>query len=190
MISGVILAGGKNTRMAGRDKAFIKINGKAIVLRILDIFQDIFEEVWIITNTPERYWFLKRKKVFFARDIIKDKGPLAGIYTGLKHMKAEAGFFAACDMPDLNAALIEKQVLAFQKGKYECLVPMWGRNYLEPLHAVYAKSLARRIYSFLQGSSRARSSAGVRGFLKTCNCGFLKASKKETGSFLNINTIE
>jgi len=196
MISGIILAGGKNSRMNGVDKAFLKINSKAIILRTLDIFKDIFEEIWIITNTTERYRFLKSEKVFVVPDLIKNKGPLAGIYTGLKYMTNEAGFFVACDMPDLHIDLIKRQILLFQKGKFECLVPVYpapscqekhyfaaGRGGVEPLHGIYAKKLAERIYSCI-----ARG-AGVNEFLKTCNCSFVEASREETASFANLNTM-
>jgi len=182
MISGIILAGGKNSRMHGVDKAFLKINGKAIILRTLDIFKDIFEEIWIITNNPKRYRFLKSKKIFVARDIINNKGPLAGIYTGLKYMTGDAGFFVACDMPNLHNELIKRQLLLFQKEKFECLVPV-NNGYIEPLHGIYTKELAKRIYRFINGKKSCIE------FLKTCRCGFMEVRGEEAVSFSNLNTI-
>ena len=184
MISGIVLAGGKNSRMLGEDKAFLKINGQLIISRILDIFKDIFGEIWIITNSPERYGPLKGGKVFVARDLISEGGPLAGIYTGLKYMNNEAGFFVACDMPNLHIGLIKRQLTLFLKGRYECLAPV-HKGLVEPLHAVYTKPLAPRIYSFLK-----EKGGSVKGFLKDCQCRFIEVGEEEIVSFSNLNSID
>ena len=54
--TGVILAGGSNTRMPGIQKSFHKIKGKKIMDFIHQLFSCIFNEVIIVTNIP---WILQ-----------------------------------------------------------------------------------------------------------------------------------
>ena len=54
-ISGVILAGGANKRFNGIIKAKIIIDGNTIISRIIEIFSEIFDEIIIVTNTPEEF---------------------------------------------------------------------------------------------------------------------------------------
>ncbi|MEE8229834.1 MAG: NTP transferase domain-containing protein, partial [candidate division NC10 bacterium] len=54
MISGIILAGGKSTRM-GRDKGMLEIGGKRLIGRLVDGLQRIFPEVIIVANVPGLY---------------------------------------------------------------------------------------------------------------------------------------
>ena len=48
--TGVILAGGLNTRFSGKKKALEKIGGKAILSYTYDLFQDVFDEVILVTT--------------------------------------------------------------------------------------------------------------------------------------------
>ena len=70
-------------------------------------------------------------------DLIKGLGPLGGIFTGLKTISDEAGFFVACDMPFLNAELIRH--MAHVTEDFDVVVPKIDWK-IEPLHAIYSKS--------------------------------------------------
>ncbi len=84
-ITGIILAGGKSTRM-GENKSLLSLNGKTVIERVVDLMKSIFKEVILITNTPEEYDFIKIPKY---KDIFEYKGPLAGIHSGLTHSNTE-----------------------------------------------------------------------------------------------------
>jgi molybdopterin-guanine dinucleotide biosynthesis protein A len=43
-----VLAGGKNSRMYGRNKAFIEMNGTPIIQRTIKLLAGIFEEIIIV----------------------------------------------------------------------------------------------------------------------------------------------
>ena len=53
-LTGIILSGGKNSRM-GVNKAFIEIDGNRLIDKILDIYKNIFTEIIIVTNDPLSY---------------------------------------------------------------------------------------------------------------------------------------
>ncbi len=131
--SAVILAGGKSSRMK-MNKALIEVNGKTFIEIIGKELEKEFDEVIVITNTPEEYEFLPYE---LYKDIYPQKGPLAGIHSGLKHCKNKYAFFTACDMPLINSSLAKK-LCEMTEDKYDCVVPKKG-EYLQPLFAVYSK---------------------------------------------------
>lgn len=133
-MTGIILAGGKNSRM-GTDKAFLKLDGKRIIDRILHIYRQLFPEIIIVTNDPLSY--LEFSDASIITDIYKDKGPLGGIYTGLFYAKHQYVFASACDMPSLN-----RDFIAFMMGlagHHDVVVPEVPEGY-QALHAIYSQS--------------------------------------------------
>lgn len=132
-MTGIILTGGKSSRM-GRNKAFLKINGDVIIERIVRLFKEIFDEVILVTNSPEEYRHLNTKIV---ADIYPKSGSLIGIYSGLYHASSQYAFAAACDMPFLKKGFIE--YLIKQKDGYDIVIP-FSPDGQQPLHAVYSKS--------------------------------------------------
>jgi len=130
----IILAGGNSTRL-NRDKAFLElIENKTIIENIVNCLKDVFSEIVIVANNLEDYKFLGFKVV---PDLVKGKGPLGGIYTGLKTSKEERNFVLACDMPFVNVDLV-RYMLKFKD--FDAVVPRFN-GYTEPLHAVYSKNV-------------------------------------------------
>ena len=133
-MTGIILAGGKNSRM-GIDKAFIKINGSRMIDKTMAIYSRLFTEILIVTNHPFPY--LEFTGATIVTDIYKGKGPLGGIYTGLFYARNPYSFVSACDMPYLNKDFIE--YLAGLSGKHDVIVPKLTEGY-QPLHAIYSRN--------------------------------------------------
>ncbi len=158
-MTGVILAGGKNSRI-GLNKAFLEIGGKRIIERTVEIYKKIFDNILIITNTPEDYQYLTESVILsevknlefkIYTDLIPDRGSLGGIYTGLHYSKSDYTFFTACDMPFLNEKVVRHiikgaracpELVSGGRGQrakdYDIIVPYFKRR-LHPLHAVYSK---------------------------------------------------
>ena len=118
-IAGIILAGGKNSRM-GMPKAFLEINGTRLIDKILAIYRTIFSEIIIVTNDPLAY--TEFTDVVIVTDIYKGKGALGGIYSGLFYASHQYSFVAACDMPFLNKNFII--YLISQAQQYDIIVPV------------------------------------------------------------------
>lgn len=183
-ISAVILAGGRNSRMGGLDKAMLCVGGKSILERSISVLQEIFQELIIVTNDTRAYNY---KGIKTVKDEIKDIGPLGGIYTGLNQLSAKAGFFVACDMPFLHNDMILRQIDYFNQAPCEALVSRVG-GLIEPLHAIYRNTLKVKIPSFLENNKE----HSIKGFLKTINvCYFeLEDTVSNRQCFKNINTPE
>lgn len=185
-IAVAILAGGKNTRMRGKNKAFVSIGGIPIIRRTLSIFREIFKEIIIVTNSPRDFSVFKKGSIITS-DLIKNSGPLAGIYSALSVTTQEAVFFVACDMPFLHNGFIQEQINCFRKSRCDCLLPRIG-NLAQPIHAIYKKSLESDIRKFILDNQ----DRSLAAFLKTVNTRYLDLENSEfyRRIFMNVNTPE
>lgn len=141
-MTGIILSGGKNTRM-GTNKALLQVDGMRLIDRTVSLFRSLFREVIIVTADPLDY--LDQETVIVT-DILPDRGALGGLYTGLFYATEEQAFVAACDMPFMNRDFL--QYMASQAAGYDIVVPA-PRDGLQPLHAVYARRCLPSIRSLL-----------------------------------------
>jgi len=130
----VILAGGRSSRF-GSNKANTDWNGQTILETIVKTLKKVSDEVIIVANDPAEYSYLKLPII---RDRIQNIGPMAGILSALYSIKGQRALCVACDMPMLNASVLE----------YMWNVPTWApivvpehNSRVEPLHAIYHKSL-------------------------------------------------
>ncbi|MFQ5965755.1 MAG: molybdenum cofactor guanylyltransferase [Candidatus Scalinduaceae bacterium] len=145
-MTAVILAGGKSIRM-GRNKAFLKLEGKTLIERQIELLREIFDEIIISANTPSEYEYLN---IPVVEDIYPNKGSLGGIYTGLINSKSSYTFVLACDMPFIEIKFI-KHLEGFTKG-YDVVVPQSNKG-LEPLYAFYSKNCIEPIKRELDGNN-------------------------------------
>ena len=141
-ITGIILAGGKSSRM-GKDKGYCTLNGKPMVLYAIDMLSQICDNIIISSNNPEYTQF----GFPVVEDEIKNIGPLGGIYSGLKQSKTQDNFFLSCDMPMVSLELLE-YILSF-KNDYEAVIPLWN-NFPEPMCAYYNVNVLSSLDSFIQ----------------------------------------
>lgn len=130
--TGVILAGGKSSRM-GRDKSLLMYDNKTIIARAVEELAGVVKEIIIISNQLDKYGFPGVKEV---SDKFTGMGPLAGIQAGLLAADHDRIFVTACDMPFLDGRLVK--FLLEQSDGFDVTVPQIG-SYLQPLFAVYHK---------------------------------------------------
>lgn len=182
-ISGVILAGGANKRFDGMTKANIVIDGKTIMSRIIDTIKDIFDEIIIVTNTPEEFNEYINYKI--VSDQILKAGPLGGIHAAIKTSSKEALFVFAGDMPLLDKKVIIRQIEFYNSHKCDILIPRIN-TYIEPLHAIYNISIIETLEDYLTGDH----DYAVRKFYKRQNVRYmqLKGSEEISNAFININS--
>ncbi len=185
-IAAAILSGGKNRRMAGKNKAFVEIDGEPLVQKTIKLLKDIFPETFIVTNSPAEY-SAYNKDCRIISDEIKDIGPLGGIHAALSKTSKEAVFFVACDMPFLHNASIREEIEYFNKTGCDALVPRVG-TLIEPIHAVYRKGLKDKISDFVKNSG----DHSIRSFLETVNVFYwdLEDDLLHRSMFKNLNTEE
>jgi molybdenum cofactor guanylyltransferase len=183
-VAGVIVAGGRASRMGGRDKAFAAVGGEPIAVRTVRLFRELFPQVIVATNRPERYRGLGVETVI---DRFPGCGPLAGIHAALLASRHAHAFVAACDMPGLDASVI--RFLVARVADADAVVPCWEGD-VEPLHAVYAARCLPAIEASLRTGRHA-----LRDFLGTIRVDWvseadLRAVRGAAASLTNVNTPE
>jgi molybdopterin-guanine dinucleotide biosynthesis protein A len=141
--SGIILAGGKSSRM-GRTKALLPLNNKTVIEHMVEELESIFPSILISTNEEQTYQFLNKKMV---ADIYPNKGPLSGIHASLVASETELNVITACDMP-----FISRDVAQFISAKlidYDAVIPQVASK-LQPLFGGYKKRIASILEEQLQ----------------------------------------
>jgi len=141
--TGVILAGGLNKRFSGKNKAFVPIGKKSILSHIEEVFNDIFQEIILVTNDPVQYFPYDFNIV---TDLYMHRSSMTGIHAGLFYSTNPFSFICACDTPFLNKELV-KTIIDNIDVKSDVIVPETSKG-LEPLCAVYSK----RCISFLENN--------------------------------------
>lgn len=189
-MTAIVLAGGKATRMGGRNKAFLKVDGKPIIENLLDKFKGLFDDILIVANDPAPFNQLpisKGQNTKIVSDIIPEKGPLGGIYTGLVTSRAKFNFVIACDMPFIDIGLI--RYMYEKSDGYDVVVPKVGDRY-EPLFAIYSKRCAEHIKRLIdEGALKVRAffpKVKVREILREEIVRFITPEK----IFTNLNRPE
>ncbi|MCP4748529.1 MAG: molybdenum cofactor guanylyltransferase [Desulfobacteraceae bacterium] len=132
--SAVILSGGLNSRMGGKNKAFLKIGGLTILDRLIHTLSPFFSEILLVTREPGLYSGVKVKVV---TDIFEYRASLAGIHAGLCKCKSDFAFIVPCDAPFIDPELV-RYVLNQAKSCFDIIAPQI-RGRFEPLCAVYSK---------------------------------------------------
>jgi molybdopterin-guanine dinucleotide biosynthesis protein A len=132
--TGVLVAGGRASRLGGVAKGLLRIDGEPVAARAARLFGRIFAESLLVANDTAPYATLGLRAV---PDIVPGKGAPGGLHTALAAATTPWVFLAACDMPFLEEAPI--RWLAARRGDARAAAVVWqGR--LEPLHAFWAKA--------------------------------------------------
>jgi molybdopterin-guanine dinucleotide biosynthesis protein A len=145
-ITGIILSGGKSTRM-GENKSFLTFGTETVIEHIVNLMRSIFSEVVIITNEPEIYKFLNIKTY---KDIFQNVGPIAGIHSGLVNSKTEKNFIISCDIPLMNADMIKSII---DQSSDSLVTAPKADGFIQQLCAVYNKSLIPTIEEIIQADT-------------------------------------
>ena len=183
--TGVILAGGLNTRFSGNEKAFIKIGGVSILDRVFGAFKDLFAEIILVTNDPISYL---KWDALVVTDLYPVRSALTGIHAGLYFAAYPHAFFSACDTPFLKKGVIEA-IIQRVEPHLDIVIPETSAG-LEPLCAVYSKRRISVIEAHL-----ARNKLKIRQIFKGARITKIQESQlrqadPELLSFFNINTPE
>jgi molybdopterin-guanine dinucleotide biosynthesis protein A len=181
--TGVILAGGKNSRFSGQNKALARIGGKRILDRIYEVFTILFDKIILVTNDPLPYmeWDFD-----IVTDIFPIRSSLTGIHTGLFYITTPYAFFTACDIPFIKKELI-KILLDSVEPNIDIVIPETSKG-VEPLCSVYSKRCVKPIEEQLEKKSLKIQRVFQKVRVKNIPENILRTIDPDLLSFSNINT--
>lgn len=192
LVTGVILAGGKNTRFYS-EKSLIEIGNQSLIEIEIAMLKQFFKELMIVTEKE----ILKQKcpDIAHSEDYFKNCGPLAGIHSALLNSKTDWIFVFACDMPNLNEALIFKQLDLIRSSSvlrasctqkndpFMAVIPRHIEG-IEPLHGLYHKACLPFIESMLKNQNYS-----IHGFTDKIRVNWFNVQPDDIVYFYNINTL-
>ena len=185
-IGGIVLAGGKGERLS-ENKELEVINRRTLIEQVISRVCLVEGVVSVVVVSDRNYPHIAHyPSIKMKRDIYPGKGPLGGVYTGLKESEYFYNLVVACDMPFLNQQLLGYLVKEAGNG-YDLVVPRMG-DLIEPLHAVYSRDCLHHIDNMFD-----EGELSVRGLFARVNVRYVEAEEIERFdpghlSFFNVNT--
>ncbi|MFT8720298.1 molybdenum cofactor guanylyltransferase [Acetobacter sp.] len=184
--AGLVLAGGQGSRMQGRDKAFLNINGTSSLAHVFSSLNSQCSAIAISANGDRSRFDAWSCPIL--PDRLHDMGPLAGLLSGLEWAEAE-GYETLVSVPvdtpfipsNLVISLLPAPSFACWNGQEHPLVAAWPVS----CRPILAAQLASAVGEAKKHQTRIRTLAraiGARGV----DFGDLH----EKDPFMNINTPE
>lgn len=142
-VTGIILAGGKSSRM-GSDKGMQKLFGKPLVSYAIEGLCGLCDDI-IISSSSAEY-------AGFGYKVVADEfpgiGPMGGIYSALRQSETNSNLVLSCDMP-----FVSKELLLFilqNSSGYKVAVPWQGNRHYEPLCGFYNLTVLDQMRAYIQ----------------------------------------
>ena len=181
-ITGLILAGGRGSRMGSVDKGLQLFRGKSMIVHVLERFQPQVDEILINANRSIDDY------AKFGHAVIPDAidgfaGPLAGLHIGMTHARHPLIATVPCDSPFLPLDLIGRLSVALEKNNADLAV---AKTFDQP-HPVFCLTktrLAPHLQAFLESGQRK-----IDKWYATLNVIEVSFDDEED-AFSNINTVE
>lgn len=180
-INGLILAGGKSTRM-GKDKALLDFHGVAQWKYLRHALAPFCEEVWLSVTPETDTTPYKNQKIL--TDTVGHAGPLNGILTALRFNRDRAWLVVACDMPNVNGETLRNLIEQRQPAGLATAYAHPESGYPEPMPAIWEPNALPIMEDLLQE----KPTPGPIALLKRADCHLAKPRDAKT--LINVNTPE
>jgi molybdopterin-guanine dinucleotide biosynthesis protein A len=156
-VTGLILAGGRGSRMGGIDKGLQNFNGMPLALHALRRLQPQVGSVMINANRN-----LSAYEAFGVPvwpDVLADyAGPLAGFLTGLERCETRWLVTVPCDTPLFPGNLVERLAQAAQEQRAEIAMAAGreqdGQMHAQPVFTLLRAELLESLVRFTQSGGR------------------------------------
>lgn len=185
--SAVVLVGGEARRANGQEKYFFTYEGRTFIERLIDTLEQVVDEIILVAKDPEQCKrFRHLEGVRCITDLRPGIGPIGGLHAGTLAAHGDTLFVSACDMPCIEAGVVRYLFEAIGDG--DAAIPSWNYDMIEPLHAVYRKSV---LLKYLED----HESYSLRPMIRSINTRYvpveeLRAFDPALRTFTNINKLE
>ena len=179
-VTGVVLSGGRATRMGGNDKGLIYFNGLPLFEHVTRKLTSQVSNVVISANRNIEIYQSIGLRVL--SDTLPDyPGPLAGMLSAMQNLESEWFLFCPCDTPNIPDDLACK--LWEQKGASRAVWVNDGERD-HPTIALIHKKLAVSLENYLASGERR-----VMFFLRESG-GHSVRFQDQMNNFINVNSPE
>jgi molybdopterin-guanine dinucleotide biosynthesis protein A len=185
--SAVILVGGEARRANGQEKYFFVYEGRTFIERLIGTLEQVVDEIVLVAKDPEQCKrFAHLDGVRCINDIRPGIGPIGGLHAGARAAHGDTLFVSACDMPCIDAGVV--RYLFDALGTADAVIPSWNYDMIEPLHAVYRRSV---LLAYLED----HESYSLRPMIRSINTRYVSVEELRQfdptlKTFTNINKLE
>ncbi|MFJ2990253.1 molybdenum cofactor guanylyltransferase MobA [Collimonas sp. NPDC087041] len=184
-ITGLILAGGRGTRMGGVDKGLVLLDGKPMATHVIARLAPQVSSLLINANRNQDAYAAFGWPVW-ADEQPDFAGPLAGLQAGLQHCATPYLATAPCDSPFLPQDLVSRLAQTLQDADADLAVaatldPETGAVQPQPVFMLLKTTLLTDLNDYLLDGGRKMETWYRR--LNYCETLF-----SDTEAFRNINT--
>src|SRR3954469_9139315 len=188
-ITGLVLAGGRGSRMGGADKGLQNFNGMPLALHTLLRLQPQVGEA--LVNANRNLAAYESFGVPVWPDSLADyAGPLAGFLTGLEHCETEYMLTVPCDTPLFPQDLVARLGEALERDDAEIAMVAAreedGQFRAQPVFSLLRRDLMESLVAFTHGGGRKIDAWTAQH--KTVLVPFDRAGD-DPGAFFNANTV-
>lgn len=184
-VTGLILAGGRGSRMGGVDKGLQSFRGAPMVLHVI---MRLSPQVGMLAINANQNMAPYES---FGMPIWPDQltgfeGPLAGLQVGLAHCETEYLVSAPCDSPFLPEDLVQRLGDALLAHQADLAVAVTGEGDARQPHPVFClmkAELLQHLSVFLQNGGRK-----IDAWYKSLQV--IEVPFPDEAAFRNINTLE
>ena len=134
MLSGIILAGGRSSRM-GTPKALLPFDDEPLLVHIVRRLHPLLDELIVVAAPGQQ---LPSVPATVVCDEVAYQGPVGGIAYGLAASAGDFAFVTSCDAAFSRRPLIEH--LLSLRSDADVVVPRWEGRY-QPLFAIYRRTV-------------------------------------------------
>ena len=151
-VTAVILAGGKGSRMDGRDKGLVEFANRPLIEYVIDAIKPQAGNIIINANRNlEQY-------SAYGYPVVTDtlsgfQGPLAGYLSAMKASTTSYIATVPCDGPFLPGDLVGRLIAALSASDAEIAVAHDGSR-MQPVYSLIPTALANSLASFLGTGER------------------------------------
>jgi molybdenum cofactor guanylyltransferase len=152
IFTGVILAGGKATRMGGEDKGLIELADYPMVKYVLDALEPQVGRVMINANRNQDIY------THYGYPIINDEfegfcGPLAGMASSLRIVETQFMVTVPCDSPFIPKNLVQRLYVQLLQNNADISVVHNGER-MQPVFNLMKSSLLDSLLTYLEQGER------------------------------------
>jgi molybdenum cofactor guanylyltransferase len=146
-VTALILAGGRSRRM-GSDKALAAWQGIPLIQQVFAVAQACCTAVAVLTPWPERYQTLLPSSVRWLQEPLTFAGPMSALVLGMDALQTPWVLLLACDMPQLDGAVLSQWIQALPDADSMAQVPYYHGRW-EPLCGFYHVDALPSLKAFL-----------------------------------------
>ena len=158
-------------------KPCFPFGGKTFLEHIIDALKPLVSNILIVSDHKKYDAFGETR----VDDLIKNAGPLAGLYSGLYHSKTEDNIIVSCDVPLIDITILER--LIDENNSSWDVVQLQSGDKTMPLIACYKKKCMDACLKSLQSGERR-----LQTFVDQQKTKTLLVGKNIEHQLVNINT--